>query len=88
MRDKIEKAYDTALGSPELSKSSVEGRMLEVEKSTLDMAGAARLDQLRAQMHPELSGTQARAIDNAAGGAAGAADSAAAAPAEQPQQQS
>jgi phage shock protein A len=88
VRDKIEKRYANALGAAELSKSSVEGRMLEVEKSTLDMAGAARLDQLRAQMHPELSATQARAIDNAAGSATTAADSAATAPAEQPQQQS
>ena len=55
VRDKIERRYANALGAAELSKNSVQGRMLEVEKSTLDMAGAARLDQLRAQMHPELS---------------------------------
>ena len=83
VRDKIEKRYANALGAAELSKGSVEGRMLEVEKSTLDMAGAARLDQLRAQMHPELSATQGRAIDAAAGDASSAAT---AAPAEQPQQ--
>src|ERR1700712_3450844 len=63
VRDKIERRYATALGSAELSQNSVEGRMLEVQKSTLDMAGASRLDQLRAQLHPELSGQQARAID-------------------------
>jgi phage shock protein A len=63
VRDKIERRYANALGSAELSQNSVEGRMLEVQKSTLDMAGASRLDQLRAQLHPELSGQQARAID-------------------------
>ncbi len=34
--------------------------MLEVQKSTLDMAGAARLDQLRSQLHPELAAQQPR----------------------------
>src|SRR5262249_26880576 len=34
----------------ELAQNSVEGRMLEVQKSTLDMAGSARLDQIRASM--------------------------------------
>ena len=66
VRDKIERRYANALGSAELSQNSVEGRMLEVQKSTLDMAGASRLDQLRAQLHPELSGQQARAIDQSA----------------------
>ena len=66
VRDKIEKRYANALGAAELSKSSVQGRMLEVQKSTLDMAGAARLDQLRAQLHPELATAQPRAIDTAA----------------------
>jgi phage shock protein A len=50
VRDKIEKRYATALGSAELASSSVEGRMLEVQKSTLDMAGSARLDQIRASL--------------------------------------
>ena len=40
--------YARALGSAELASNSVEGRMLEVQKSTLDMAGASRLDQIRA----------------------------------------
>jgi phage shock protein A len=64
VREKIEKRYANALGATELSKNSVEGRMLEVEMSTIDMAGAARLDQLRAQMHPELAGSSAPAIEN------------------------
>ncbi len=50
MRDKIEQRYARALGSAELAGNSVEGRMLEVQKSTLDMAGASRLDQIRASL--------------------------------------
>ncbi|GAC1442527.1 MAG: PspA/IM30 family protein [Mycobacteriales bacterium] len=50
VRDKIEKRYANALGSAELASTSVEGRMLEVQKSTLDMAGSARLDQIRASI--------------------------------------
>src|SRR4051794_27158128 len=50
VRDKIEKRYANALGQAELASSSVEGRMLEVQKSTLDMAGSARLDQIRASI--------------------------------------
>jgi phage shock protein A len=50
VREKIERRYANALGSAELAQNSVEGRMLEVQKSTLDMAGSARLEQLRASM--------------------------------------
>jgi phage shock protein A len=85
VRDKIERRYANALGAAELSKNSVQGRMLEVEKSTLEMAGAARLDQLRAQMHPELSATQPRAIDTAT--ASANPDTAPAEPAQQTNQQ-
>ncbi len=56
VREKIEGRYARALGSAELSSSSVEGRMLEVERSSLDMAGASRLDQIRASLG---GGTQA-----------------------------
>jgi len=70
VRDKIERRYANALGSAELHSDSVEGRMLEVQKSTLDMAGASRLDQLRAQLHPELAAQQPRSIDAAAGASA------------------
>ena len=48
VRDKIEARYANALGQAELAQNSVEGRMLEVEKATLDVAGASRLDQIRA----------------------------------------
>jgi phage shock protein A len=51
VREKIERRYATALGQAELAQNSVEGRMLEVQKSTLDMAGSTRLDQIRASLH-------------------------------------
>ncbi|GAA5167820.1 phage shock protein PspA [Pseudonocardia eucalypti] len=59
VRDKIEKRYANALGSAELAQNSVQGRMLEVQQATVDMAGASRLEQIRASM------------GGAAGGAAG-----------------
>ncbi len=51
VRDKIEKRYATALGSADLAKNSVQGRMLEVQQSTVNMAGANRLEQIRASLH-------------------------------------
>ena len=53
VREKIERRYANALGRAELAQNSVEGRMLEVQKSTLDMAGNARLEQIRASMSGE-----------------------------------
>ncbi|WP_367136651.1 PspA/IM30 family protein [Saccharothrix sp. HUAS TT1] len=50
VRDKIEKRYTTALGSAELAQNSVQGRMLEVQQSTTEMAGQSRLEQIRASM--------------------------------------
>jgi phage shock protein A len=50
VRDKIEARYAKALGQSELAQNSVEGRMLEVQKSTLDLAGQSRLEQIRASM--------------------------------------
>ncbi|MFY1633193.1 PspA/IM30 family protein [Solwaraspora sp. WMMB335] len=60
VRDKIEQRYATAMGRAELAGNSVEGRMLEVQKSTLDLAGSSRLEQIRASMAGEqLAGGQA-----------------------------
>jgi phage shock protein A len=59
VRDKIEKRYAQALGRAELAGTSVEGRMLEVEKSTLDAAGQQRLDQIRASMSGQLPAPEA-----------------------------
>jgi phage shock protein A len=51
VRDKIEKRYATAIGSAELAGNSVQGRMLEVQASTTEMAGQSRLEQIRASLH-------------------------------------
>ncbi|TCO56696.1 PspA/IM30 family protein [Actinocrispum wychmicini] len=50
VRDKIEKRYATAVGSAELAQNSVQGRMMEVQMSTTEMAGQSRLEQIRASM--------------------------------------
>jgi phage shock protein A len=50
VRDKIEARYAKALGTAELAQNSVEGRMREVQQSSLQMAGNSRLDQIRASM--------------------------------------
>src|SRR3569623_1489093 len=56
VRDKIEQRYASAMGRAELASNSVEGRMLEVQKSSLDMAGSSRLEQIRASMAGEQLG--------------------------------
>ena len=63
-------------GAGRARAASVEGRMLEVQKATLDVAGASRLDQIRASMSEgpagrrgQLGGGRDRA-GSAAGGAA------------------
>ena len=71
VRERIERRYANAMGRAELAGNSVEGRMLEVQKSTLDMAGASRLDQIRQSMQVE-SGPQQPAVGpGQAGGHAG-----------------
>jgi phage shock protein A len=50
VREKIERRYANAMGRAELASNSVEGRMLEVQKTSLDMAGTSRLEQIRASM--------------------------------------
>jgi phage shock protein A len=50
VRDKIERRYANALGAAELAQNSVQGRMLEVQQSSLDMAGRTRLEQIRASI--------------------------------------
>ncbi|MDN5748019.1 MAG: PspA/IM30 family protein [Pseudonocardia sp.] len=51
VRDKIERRYANAVGAGELAQNSVQGRMLEVQQSATDMAGASRLEQIRASLH-------------------------------------
>jgi len=53
VRDKIEKRYTTALGSAELAQNSVQGRMMEVQASTTQLAGHSRLEQIRSSMRGE-----------------------------------
>lgn len=90
VRDKIEQRYARALGQAELSSQSVEGRMLEVQRSTLDVAGASRLDQIRAGMRQGSSAPAVGGGDRDAVGpgeqraALGGDASAAGRPAEQP----
>ncbi|MDG4829699.1 PspA/IM30 family protein [Solwaraspora sp. WMMD1047] len=72
VRDKIERRYANAMGRAELAGNSVEGRMLEIQKSSLDLAGTSRLEQIRASMAGEkLAGApnQQPAVDQAASAA-------------------
>jgi len=60
VRDKIERRYATALGRADLASGSVEGRRLEVQKATLDLAGSSRLEEIRRSMAPAVTGTADR----------------------------
>ena len=53
VRDKIERRYATALGQADLAETSVAGRMLDVQRATADLQGAARLQEIRASMQAE-----------------------------------
>ena len=61
VRDKIESRYATAMGQSELAQNSVEGRMMEVEKASIDTAASARLDQIRASLGQATSTPQVEA---------------------------
>ena len=50
VREKIERRYAHALGRADLASQSLEGRRIEVQRATLDLAGAARLEQIRASL--------------------------------------
>ena len=61
VREKIERRYANALGQSELAQNSVQGRMAEVERAGIQMAGHSRLEQIRAEMNSgnnQLSGSQ------------------------------
>lgn len=74
VRDKIEKRYATALGQAELAKDSVAGRTIEIERATVSLQGAARLEEIRASLEadkPAVTGSvPAPAIDGPAGNVA------------------
>ncbi|MEO7261143.1 MAG: PspA/IM30 family protein [Jatrophihabitantaceae bacterium] len=57
VRDKIERRYANALGQADLAQNSVQGRMLEVRKATTNMAGQARLAEIRASLGSGTGGT-------------------------------
>lgn len=50
VRDKIESRYAKAKGMSELSGATVESRMLEVERATLNTEAHARLSQMRTEL--------------------------------------
>ena len=52
VRDKIEARYAKAKGMSELTESSVESRMLEVEQAAANSEAQTRLAQIRAQLGP------------------------------------
>src|SRR6185503_16669281 len=53
VRDKIERRYANAMGATELAQNSVQGRMMEVQQASVQMAGHSRLEQIRASMRGE-----------------------------------
>ena len=53
VRQKIERRYANAMGAAELAQNSVQGRMLEVQQASVQMAGHSRLEQIRASMRGE-----------------------------------
>jgi phage shock protein A len=62
VQDKIEARYAKAKGMSELTESSVESRMLEIEQATANTEAQARLSEIRAQLgiapaEPEAVGT-------------------------------
>lgn len=66
VREKIERRYATALGRAELASESVEGRRLEVQRATMDLAGASRLEEIRASMaKPVTASTDKPAVEGA-----------------------
>jgi phage shock protein A len=67
VRDKIEARYAKAKGMAELTETTVESRMLEVEQASMNAEAQARLSQIRSQLGLE-SGTtaQARALNEGA----------------------
>jgi phage shock protein A len=82
VRDKIERRYAVALGRADLAQNSVEGRRLEVQRATLDMAGSSRLEEIRASMARDgIAGRSQAAVGS--GGAAEAPGEIGAGPADE-----
>jgi phage shock protein A len=71
VREKIERRYTTALGQAELAQNSVQGRMLEVQQATTQLAGHSRLEQIRASIKGD---SVAQVTDGSAASSSGSAD--------------
>lgn len=54
VREKIERRYSDALGRAEIAENSVQGRMAEIETTSVQLEGHSRLEQIRAEMRGEL----------------------------------
>lgn len=80
VREKIERRYANALGQAELAENSIQGRMAEVEQAGVQLAGHARLEQIRAQMGGGDAITGSSSQQQAIAGGAAADGSAAGAP--------
>jgi phage shock protein A len=83
VRDKIEARYSKAKGMAELTETSVESRMLEVEQAAMNTEAQARLEEIRSQ----LGIASAPAPAEAPAPAVESAPAAATEPATEPQQQ-
>ena len=73
VRDKIETRYAKAKGMSELTESSVESRMLEVEQAAANSDAQARLAQIRAQLGITPAAVEQPAAPEVAPGEAGPA---------------
>ena len=85
VQDKIEARYAKAKGMSELTESSVESRMLEIEQATANTEAQARLSEIRAQLG--IAPAEPEAVGAGAGelGEGTPAASATTAPAAQPE---
>ena len=70
VRDKIEARYAKAKGMSELTGSSVEARMLEVEQASMNAQAQTRLAEIRAQLGLAPAASEAAGEVAAAGGEA------------------
>ncbi len=65
VREKVESRYAKAKGAAELSESSVEARMLEVEQASINVEASARLSEIRAQLGLDVAAEPAAASEPA-----------------------
>ncbi len=65
IREKIEGRYAKAKGMSELTETSVESRMLEIEQASMNSEAQARLAQIRSQLGLAPAATEAPAAEPA-----------------------